>query len=168
MTWIEPKTFDTSAELMAHYAAMKKRKPKAWIAPPVVIVAPTVVLPVVVYEVKNIELSEAHAILDRGPGAARILKAISFVSGVPIEQIKGPRRVPKVVKARMVFYHLCRKHTSLSYPAIGRWVGGKDHSTVLHGVRKIELHYAAFEKMINGVEHLLFGLTPSIEKTPGD
>jgi chromosomal replication initiator protein len=34
--------------------------------------------------------------------------------------------------------YLCKKITSFSYPEIGRSFGGKDHTTVIHAVKKIE------------------------------
>ena len=50
----------------------------------------------------------------------------------------GNRRHKLVVTARQVAMLLCREHLALSYPALGKLFGGKDHSTVLYAIRKIQ------------------------------
>jgi chromosomal replication initiator protein len=54
------------------------------------------------------------------------------------EEIKGSRRRQNIVLARQTAMYLCRKLLGVSYPALGRIFGGKDHSTVLYSVKKIE------------------------------
>ncbi|MDK2955631.1 MAG: chromosomal replication initiator protein [Desulfovibrionales bacterium] len=54
------------------------------------------------------------------------------------EDIKGSKRRQNVVLARQTAMYLCRKLLGASYPALGRIFGGKDHSTVLYSVKKIE------------------------------
>ena len=48
------------------------------------------------------------------------------------------RRTRSVARPRQMAMYLCKQHTTRSYPDIGRRFGGRDHTTVLHGVRKIE------------------------------
>jgi chromosomal replication initiator protein len=52
--------------------------------------------------------------------------------------LRGYSRVRGLVLARQAAMYVCRQVTDDSLPAIGRAFGGRDHSTVLHGVRKIE------------------------------
>lgn len=54
------------------------------------------------------------------------------------EELKSPRRHKGLSYPRHVAMYLCKKHLNLSFPEIGRRFGGKDHTTVLHAVRKIE------------------------------
>jgi chromosomal replication initiator protein len=42
------------------------------------------------------------------------------------------------VKARQIAIYLAKKLTSLSLPEVGRRFGGRDHTTILHSIRKIE------------------------------
>lgn len=59
--------------------------------------------------------------------------------GVSLEEVKGPRRARNIVAARMeAAYQLHVQRPDLSYPAIGRWMGGRDHTTILHSVKKIK------------------------------
>jgi len=59
--------------------------------------------------------------------------------GVPAKEILGEKRRPDLVQARQLAMYLCRELLGHSYPVIGRMFGGKDHSTVMHGVKKIKL-----------------------------
>jgi chromosomal replication initiator protein len=47
------------------------------------------------------------------------------------------RRNRAVARPRQIAMYLCKQHTTRSYPDIGRRFGGRDHTTVLHGVRKV-------------------------------
>ncbi len=54
------------------------------------------------------------------------------------EQILGERREPNIVRARQVSMYLCRDLLGLSYPSIGKFFGGRDHSTVMYAFKKIK------------------------------
>jgi hypothetical protein len=55
-----------------------------------------------------------------------------------LADLKAQRRTMQVVYARQIAMYLCKKLTPNSLPDIGRRFGGRDHTTVLHAVRKIE------------------------------
>ena len=48
------------------------------------------------------------------------------------------RRAAAIARPRQIAMYLAKDLTSLSYPAIGRSFGGRDHTTVMHAVKKIE------------------------------
>jgi hypothetical protein len=52
--------------------------------------------------------------------------------------IKGHRRTANVVYPRQIAMCLARRYTTKSLPQIGRSLGGRDHTTALHGARKID------------------------------
>jgi chromosomal replication initiator protein len=66
-----------------------------------------------------------------------ILEATSKMFGFPIEELQGKSRRRPLVTARQVGMYVCREMTDLSYPAIAREYGGRDHTTVIHAVEKI-------------------------------
>jgi chromosomal replication initiator protein len=68
---------------------------------------------------------------------AVILEATSKMFGIPIEEITGKKRQRPLVTARQVAMYVFRELTDLSYPAIAREFGGRDHTTVIHAVEKI-------------------------------
>ena len=53
-------------------------------------------------------------------------------------ELKEQRRYSYHVLARQFFFYKCKQLTTKSYTEIARFCGGRDHTTVLHGVRKIE------------------------------
>lgn len=54
------------------------------------------------------------------------------------KEIFGSKRKPKLVRARQLAMFLCRELLGHSYPIIGQHFGGKDHSSVIHAVRKMK------------------------------
>jgi chromosomal replication initiator protein len=67
-----------------------------------------------------------------------ILEATSKMFDFSIEDIKGKSRQRPLVNARQVAMYVFRELTDLSYPAIAREFGGRDHTTVIHAVEKIK------------------------------
>jgi chromosomal replication initiator protein len=66
-----------------------------------------------------------------------ILEATSAMFGFSVEELQGKSRRRPLVTARQVGMYVCREMTDLSYPAIAREYGGRDHTTVIHAVEKI-------------------------------
>ena len=52
--------------------------------------------------------------------------------------LMSPSRARSISRPRQMAMYLCKKLTTRSLPEIGRKFGGRDHTTILHGVRKIE------------------------------
>ena len=67
-----------------------------------------------------------------------ILKIVGRHFNVARTDLLSPRRARSIVVPRQVGMYLAKKMTSRSLPEIGRRFGGRDHSTVLHAVRKID------------------------------
>ncbi|TNF20215.1 MAG: chromosomal replication initiator protein DnaA [Rhodobacteraceae bacterium] len=57
---------------------------------------------------------------------------------IRLSELVGPKRVRIFARPRQVAMYLCKQLTSRSLPEIGRRFGGRDHTTVMHGVRRIE------------------------------
>jgi chromosomal replication initiator protein len=67
-----------------------------------------------------------------------ILEQVARRFNLEVKVILGNKRLKEVVLARQLAMYLCREELGLSYPALGKLFGGKDHSTVLHSVKKIK------------------------------
>ena len=66
-----------------------------------------------------------------------ILEATATMFGFTVDELQGQSRRRPLVTARQVGMYVCRELTDLSYPAIAREYGGRDHTTVIHAVEKI-------------------------------
>ncbi len=75
--------------------------------------------------------------MDRTPAPAAIIAVVAASYGFSVRDMEGPSRRQPLVTARQIAMYLCRTLTDLSLPKIGKQFGGRDHSTVLHGVNKI-------------------------------
>jgi chromosomal replication initiator protein len=67
-----------------------------------------------------------------------IVKKVSLHFNIKISDIKSAKRLKAVVLPRQIAMYISRQLTSSSYPEIGDRFGGKDHSTIIHAIRKIE------------------------------
>lgn len=68
----------------------------------------------------------------------KILKEVSKFYGITIKDIKGNRRLKPFVIPRQISMYLLRDMTEIGFQSIGALLGGRDHSTVLHGVAKVD------------------------------
>jgi chromosomal replication initiator protein len=67
-----------------------------------------------------------------------IIKRVGSHFNVKVSDLKSPKRLKAVVLPRQIAMYLARQLTSASYPEIGERFGGKDHSTIIHAIRKVE------------------------------
>jgi chromosomal replication initiator protein len=73
-----------------------------------------------------------------GLSVESIQREVSSYFEVKLHDLKGPKRHRAVTHPRMIAMYLSRQLTSMSYPEIGSRFGGKDHSTIISAVKKIE------------------------------
>jgi chromosomal replication initiator protein len=67
----------------------------------------------------------------------RTVERVAAHFGLTPADLTGRRRTADVAHARQVAMYLLREENSLSLPAIGEHLGGRDHSTISHGVEKV-------------------------------
>ena len=84
-----------------------------------------------------------------------ILKIVGRHFNVGRTDLLSPRRARSVVVPRQIGMYLAKKMTARSLPEIGRRFGGRDHSTVLHAVRKIEEQIKTDDKLAREVALLI-------------
>ncbi len=70
--------------------------------------------------------------------AEDVVKAICMFYNIKSTQLKGPKRDASLVKARQVCMYLLHKELGLTLMDVGGILGGRDHTTIMHGVGKIE------------------------------
>ena len=83
-----------------------------------------------------------------------ILEATAELFDFSLDQIIGGSRRRPLVEARQIAMYVTRNMTDLSYPEIGRNFGNRDHTTVIHAVRKIEQHMTERKEIFDRVQNL--------------
>ncbi len=68
----------------------------------------------------------------------KILEAVSITTGHPVGDLLAMNRGKKISLARQMCMYLCKHKLNWSYPKIGSKFSGRDHSTVIYSVNKIE------------------------------
>ncbi len=110
----------------------------------------------------KLTVEEAQALLHpnlRGGPERRITvdeiqKATAEHFGLKQADLLSDRRARAVARPRQVAMYLCKHNTTRSYPDIGRRFGNKDHTTVIHAVRRIDELMVKDEQIARDVETL--------------
>ena len=75
---------------------------------------------------------------DRKLTIDEIQRTVAEYFNLRLAEMLSERRARNIVRPRQIAMYLCKRMTSRSLPEIGRKFGGRDHTTVMHAVRKIE------------------------------
>ena len=67
-----------------------------------------------------------------------IVEIVSRYFDLRIEDFKSSRRSREISYPRQIAMFLCRELTEMSLPQIGNAFGGRDHTTVMHAIEKIQ------------------------------
>ena len=84
----------------------------------------------------------------------RIQKIVSEYFQISVEDIRSKKRSSNISFPRQIAMYLCRAMNNESFPKIGTEFGGKDHSTVMHSVEKIENEIKVNKDLANIIEKL--------------
>lgn len=68
------------------------------------------------------------------------------------EEIIKPSRKPVFVEPRQVLMYLLYNDTTLSYPDIGELLDGRDHTTIIHGAKKIEVEILSNQELSKRIQ----------------
>ena len=83
-------------------------------------------------------LSDILRASDRKITIEEIQRKVSEHYSIRLSDMIGPKRLRTIARPRQVAMYLAKQLTPRSLPEIGRRFGGRDHTTIIHGVRKIE------------------------------
>lgn len=70
--------------------------------------------------------------------AEKVLKSVQKFYHIPIDDLIGKKRNKEVIKPRHIVMYILYNVVGMSYPEIGKELGGKNHSTIMHGSKAIE------------------------------
>lgn len=117
-------------------------------------------------EGKELSLQLAEEVLGKNLNVKRgktvnsnqIIRAVCRYYSIKSTDLKGKRRTKEVVIPRQVAMYLLREMTGTPYMSIGEILGGRDHTTVMYGVEKIEeeiLEAGRRRQEVNNIKQLL-------------
>lgn len=89
-----------------------------------------------------------------------ILKTVANYYSIKITDIKGKRRTKDIVLPRQVAMYLMYEMTGTPYMTIGELIGGRDHTTIMYGVKKVEenlLEEARTKQDVDNIKRVLIG-----------
>jgi chromosomal replication initiator protein len=88
------------------------------------------------------------------PNIQAILDAVSRFYDIKLTDLLGKRRHKSVALPRQVCMWLARRHTRHSLEEIGGYLGGRDHTTVMHAIRTVDTKQRADDRLRADVERL--------------
>lgn len=91
----------------------------------------------------------------------RIVAVVCEHMGISENDIKSKKRSQDIATARQIIMYLLRKYTVLSLKSVGNAVGGRDHTTVMNGCKRVEENYNKDESFKNNIDTIIKKLNPS-------
>ena len=86
---------------------------------------------------------------------AHIQKIVCEYFGITATEIISQNRSRNLARPRQIAMYLCKKLTSSSLSDIARKFGGKDHSTIIHGINKIEEMIKVDQEISNSINNII-------------
>ena len=83
----------------------------------------------------------------------KIAEIVSEYYGLRTSEVFSHRRNRQFVHARFVVYFFCRELLSKSYPEIARRLGRRDHTTIMHGIKRVIQMLETDEKLASDIEN---------------
>ena len=90
-----------------------------------------------------------------------LLAEMAAILGFDVVALKGKSRQRPLVTSRQIAMYAFRNLTELSYPSIARLFGGRDHTTVIHAVDKVQKLMSERKQIYDQVTELLQQLKSS-------
>ncbi len=84
----------------------------------------------------------------------KILETIADYFNIKAEEIVNKSRKKQVVKPRQIAFYLLRTEIDMSYPEIGKFMGGRDHSTAIYAYNKIKKELDLSDDLNNQVKFI--------------
>ena len=90
-----------------------------------------------------------------------IIEVVSEHYHISVDQMISKNRSSDIAKPRQIAMYLCKNMTSNSLDVIGSLLGGRDHSTIIHGIKKVTEEYESNENVRNTIETIKKKINPN-------
>ncbi|WP_333828448.1 chromosomal replication initiator protein DnaA [Pararhodobacter sp.] len=91
---------------------------------------------------------------DRKVTVEEIQRKVAEHYNIRLSDMIGPKRLRTIARPRQIAMYLAKQMTTRSLPDIGRRFGGRDHTTIMHGVKKVEELRAADSQLAEDLDLL--------------
>ena len=102
--------------------------------------------------VKGILSGFASAAQKRTASAKQIAQTIADFYDLRLEELMSQNREKRLAHPRQILMYLLREENNMSYPTIGREIGGRDHTTIMYACGKIEKELQTDTKLRSDIE----------------
>ena len=90
-----------------------------------------------------------------------IMNIVAEHFNISASDIASSKRNSEIVMPRQIYMYLCRELIDIPYKSIGKTIGNKDHTTVMHGVDKIKKEMEGSEDLRNKIDIIKKKINPS-------
>jgi chromosomal replication initiator protein len=90
-----------------------------------------------------------------------VVEVVSEHFGITVDQIMSKSRSSDVAKPRQIAMYLCKQMTDQPLDSIGQLLGGRDHSTVIHGIKKVTDDISSDKNFKQTVETIMKKINPN-------
>ena len=90
-----------------------------------------------------------------------IIEVVSEHFQISLDQMISKNRSNEIARPRQIAMYLCKTMTDIPLDSIGSLLGGRDHSTIIHGIKKIADEYDSNEQTRNLIETIKKKINPN-------
>ena len=90
-----------------------------------------------------------------------IIEVVSEHFQISLDQMISKNRSSDIARPRQIAMYLCKTMTDIPLDSIGSLLGGRDHSTIIHGIKKIADEYDSNETTKNLIETIKKKINPN-------
>ena len=90
-----------------------------------------------------------------------IIEVVSEHFQISLDQMISKNRSSDIAKPRQIAMYLCKNMTDIPLDTIGSLLGGRDHSTIIHGIKKISEEYETNETTKSLIETIKKKINPN-------
>ena len=90
-----------------------------------------------------------------------IIEVVSEHFQISLDQMISKNRSNEIARPRQIAMYLCKTMTDIPLDSIGSLLGGRDHSTIIHGIKKIADKYDSNEQTRNLIETIKKKINPN-------
>ena len=90
-----------------------------------------------------------------------IIEVVSEHFNISLDQMISKNRSNEIARPRQIAMYLCKTMTDIPLDSIGSLLGGRDHSTIIHGIKKIADDYDSNEQTRNLIETIKKKINPN-------